>query len=174
MEKEKIFDRKLHSNRQDLAGEHVFGDLGQIILFIIFLAVWTTNSFFINYPTFISKYIPLFVRIPLSIIILIISGYLAKAGLNIVFGEIREEPDVITKGVFGVVRHPIYLGSILLYLGLLTFTFSIMATVIWIIIVVFYYFISKHEEKLLLKKFGEKYEDYIKDVPMLIPRIKRK
>ncbi len=174
MEREKIFDRKRHENRQDLTGEHFLGDLGQIILLIIFLALWIVDSFFINYSNFISKYIPLFVKTPLSIIILFSAGYLAKTGLNIVFGEIREEPSVIKKGVFGVVRHPIYLGSILFYLGLLIFTFSIMATIIWIIIIAFYCFISKHEEKLLLEKYGKDYEDYMREVPMLIPRIKRK
>ena len=105
-------------------------------------------------------------------VILLFSGYLAKAGMSIVFGEVREEPHVIKKGVFGIVRHPVYLGSILLSFGLLTFTLSIMSAVVWIVIIAFYYFISKHEEKLLLGKFGEEYEDYMKEVPMLIPRIK--
>jgi protein-S-isoprenylcysteine O-methyltransferase Ste14 len=173
MEREKIFDRKRHGDRQDLAGEHSFGDLGQIILLIIFLTVWIADSFFINYSNFLSEYVPLYIRIPLSIVILSISGYMAKAGLSIVFGEVREEPCVIKKGVFGIVRHPVYLGSILLSLGLLIFTLSIMSAVVWIVIIAFYYFISKHEEKLLLEKFGEEYEDYVKEVPMLIPRIKR-
>ena len=171
MEEEKIFDRKRHKNRQDLAGEHALGDLGQLIFLFLFLAAWIIDSFFLKYSTFISEYIPLYVKIPLSTIILLCSGYIAKKGLNIVFGEIREEPGVIRKGVFGVVRHPIYLGSILFYLGLLTLTYSIIAAIIWIFIVVFYCFIAKHEEKILLEKFGKGYEEYKKEVPMLIPRI---
>ena len=174
MEKEKIFDRKRHEHRQDLTGEHVLGDMGQLLLLFIFLAVWIIDSFFFKYSTFISKYIPLFVKMPLSIIILFCAGYLAKNGLDIVFGEIREEPGVIRKGVFGIVRHPIYLGSILLYLGLLTLTFSIIATIIWFFIIAFYCFLSKHEEKLLFEKFGKDYEEYMREVPMLISRIKRK
>ena len=167
-----MLDGKRDSERQDLVGEHVFSDLGQLLLLFIFLAAWIVDSFFLKYSTFISKYIPLFVRIPLSIIILFSAGYLARMGLNIVFGEVREEPIVIRKGVFSIVRHPIYLGSILLYLGLLTLTFSITATIIWIFIIAFYYFISRHEEKLLLKEFGKDYEEYMREVPMLIPRIK--
>jgi len=100
--------------------------------------------------------------------------YLAKAGLNIVFGEVREEPGVIRKGVFGIVRHPIYLGSILFYLGLLALNFSIIAGIIWVVIIIFYYFIAQHEEKLLVMKFGKEYEEYMREVPMLIPLIKRK
>lgn len=174
MEKEKIFDRKKHSHRQDLVGEHVFGDMGQLLLLLIFITAWLVDSFFFKYSTFISKYIPLFVKIPLSIIILFSAGYLAKNGLGIVFGEIREEPGVIRKGVFDIVRHPIYLGAILLYLGLLTLTFSIVAAVIWLFIIAFYWFIARHEEKLLVKKFGNEYKKYMREIPMLIPRMKRK
>ena len=171
MEKEKIFNRKRHEHRQDLAGEHALGDLGQILFLLLFLAAWIIDSFFLKYSTFISEYIPLYVKIPLSAIILICSGYIAKRGLNIVFGETREEPAVIRKGVFGVVRHPVYFGSILFYLGLLTLTCSIIAAIICIFIIVFYCFIARHEEKILLEKFGKDYEEYKKEVPMLIPRI---
>ena len=31
MEKEETVDKKRHNNRQDLAGEHALGDLGQLI-----------------------------------------------------------------------------------------------------------------------------------------------
>jgi len=67
-----------------------------------------------------------------------------------------------------------YLGALSLYLGLLVSTFSLIAAGIWVLIIVFYYFNSKHEEKLLLIKFGKDYEDYQREVPMLIPRIRRK
>ena len=32
---------KRHGERKDLIGEHTFGDLGQLILLVIFLIVWT-------------------------------------------------------------------------------------------------------------------------------------
>ena len=167
-------DREGRDERKDLAGEHTFSDTGQLLLLFIFLTAWIVDSFVFSYSTFISEYIPLYAKIPLSVILLVSAGYLARTGLKIVFGEIREEPSVIRKGVFGIVRHPIYLGSILFYLGLLVLTFSIIAIAIWILIIAFYYCISKHEEKLLLEKFGKDYEKYKKVVPMLIPRIRRK
>ena len=79
MGKEKIFIR--HENRKDLVGEHLFGDLAQIIFLVIFLVVWITDSFFVYYATQFSEYAPLYIRIPLAIVILIIAGYLAKKGL---------------------------------------------------------------------------------------------
>ena len=159
-----------HHNRDDLAGEHAAGDAGQLLLLFIFLAAWIVDSFVFHYSTIIC--VPLFVKIPLSVVILFSAGYLARAGLNTVFGEIREDPSVVRKGVFGIVRHPIYLGAILFYLGLLVLTFSIIALVIWILIIAFHYFIAKHEERLLLEKFGNEYEEYKKEVPMLVPRIR--
>jgi protein-S-isoprenylcysteine O-methyltransferase Ste14 len=165
---------KRHKNRKDLAGEYSLGDAGQLILLILFLVVWICDSFLLNFSSFLSNYIPLLIRIIISAIIFFFSGYLAKSGLKIVFGEIREESYVIRKGIFNRVRHPIYLGSVLFYLGLLILTLSIISAVFWIIIIVFYNYISKYEERILLQEFGHDYEQYMKEVPMWIPRIFKK
>jgi len=173
MTQKKAIGNDKPKNRGDLVGEHPLGDAGQIVLLIIFLAIWTADSFILKCSTFISAYFSFYFRIPLAIITLFISGYLAGSGLRMVFGEIREEPIVIREGVFSMVRHPIYLSAILLYLALLFLSPSIFATVVWFLIIVFYIYISKYEEKMLIEKFGNTYMDYIREVPMLIPRIDR-
>ncbi len=162
-----------HHDRPDLAGEHPRGDLGQVILFVIFMVLWIADSFFLNYTDFISKTIPLFIRIPLSIIILAVSGYIAFAGHRIVFEEERDSPVVITHGVFGTLRHPLYFSVILFYLALLISTCSMAATVVWIIIILFYNYIASYEENLLIQHFGVEYEAYMKDVPRWIPRFNK-
>ena len=172
MEKEKIFQR--HENRKDLTGEQVLGDLGQIIFLAIFLVVWITDSFFVKYSTQFSEYAPLYIRIPMAILILIIAGYLAKKGLTAVFAEVREKPIVIRNGVFSFVRHPIYLGAILFYLSLLAVFFSTVALFVWVVIILFYIYLCKHEEKLLIEKFGSDYEQYKLETPMLLPRLIRR
>jgi len=88
-----------------------------------------------------------------------------------VFGEQRENPTVIRKGVFGVIRHPMYLSEIILYLGLLIMSMSLAATVVWVIAIGFLYYISKYEERLLITRFGEDYERYMREVPMWFPRL---
>jgi protein-S-isoprenylcysteine O-methyltransferase Ste14 len=136
--------------------------------------VWITDSFFVKYSAHFSEYAPLFIRIPLANVILIIAGYLAKKGLTSVFAEIREEPIVIRKGVFSVVRHPIYLEAILFYLSLLVSFFSTAAAFIWVVIILFYIYLCRHEEKLLIEKFGSDYERYKLETPMLLPRLIRR
>jgi protein-S-isoprenylcysteine O-methyltransferase Ste14 len=107
----------------------------------------------------------------LGVVLLVLSGYLAWEGLVTVFGKQRAEPAVITKGVFSIVRHPIYLGEILAYLGFLMLSLSLAAAVVWAIAIVFLHYISRYEEKLLLARFGKAYEQYMRHVPMWIPRL---
>ena len=114
------------------------------------------------------------VRKPIGYAILCISACFAWSGLSIAFGEVRNEPSVIRKGVFGFVRHPIYLSEVLLYLGLLMIRVSLAAAVIWIVASGFLYYLSRYEEKLLLERFGEDYEIYMRDVGMWLPRLGRR
>jgi len=167
-------NRKARRHRDDLIGEHKISDAGQMILACLFMAIWIADSFFFKRTTGLDQYMLLSVKIPLGIILLILSGYLARTGLSIVFGEKRQEPGVIKKSVFSVVRHPIYLSEIILYLGLLMLSMSLAAVVIWVIAIGFLHYISRYEEKLLLARFGEEYEQYMREVPMWIPRLRRK
>jgi protein-S-isoprenylcysteine O-methyltransferase Ste14 len=161
-------------HRDDLTGEHKLGDAGQLIIAFLFLVVWILDSFFFKYTAFLNDYIPLAAQIPLGVIFLALALYMARAGMNIVFNEVPETPGVIRKGVFGLVRHPIYNSEILFYLGLLLLRTSLAALVIWIIGIVFLHYISKYEEKLLLARFGDDYRQYMRDVPMYFPRLRRR
>jgi len=169
MKNEKGHLRKSHQHRSDLTGEHAFSDIGQVILLIIFLIIWIADSFVFEYSTFLTQYISNYIRVPIALTILTISGLLAGFGLNTVFGKTREEPQVITTGVFSIVRHPIYLGSILLYLGFILLSLSLLSVLVWFIIIMFYYMISRYEERFLTQRFGSAYEGYKKKVPMLFP-----
>ena len=166
--------KRQHQQREDLSGEHKVGDAGQIVLACLFFTTWITDTFFFDYSTFLNQYVPLSVRIPFGIVLLLLSGYLARTGLSIVFGENRQKPGVIRKSVFSFIRHPIYMSEILLYLGLLMLSISLAATVVWIIAIGFLHYISRYEEKLLLARFGEEYEQYMREVPMWIPRLRRR
>ncbi|MGB2813767.1 MAG: isoprenylcysteine carboxylmethyltransferase family protein [Dehalococcoidales bacterium] len=162
-----------HRHRDNLTGEHRTGDIGQLILFCLFMALWISDML-LKYSSFLNEYIPVGVRLPFGILLLIVSGYMAVTGLSIVFGKQAQSQGVIKKGVFSFVRHPIYLSEIILYLGLLLLNISLAAAFIWIIAIFFLHYISRYEEKLLLVKFGKEYEHYMKEVPMWFPRLYRK
>jgi protein-S-isoprenylcysteine O-methyltransferase Ste14 len=166
---------KGHHGRPDLVGEHKIGDLGQIILLIVFFVVWILDSFILKFsvPPY-GKYIPFYIRIIVAIVVLVIAWIIARKGLKIIFGEVREKPTLMKDGIFSRVRHPVYLGAILLYLGFIISTLSVASFIVWIGIIIFYFFISKYEEKVLIREFGDDYRQYMKEVPMLCPRLFRK
>jgi protein-S-isoprenylcysteine O-methyltransferase Ste14 len=163
--------REQERQRTDLSGEHALADAGQLVLACLFFTVWALDTFALNHTIWLNNHVPLAVRIPLGLVFLAVSGYLAKTGLSIVFGEKRDKPGVIRKSVFGIIRHPIYLSEIVLYLGFITMSLSLSATLIWCIAVLFLHHISRHEEELLLARFGDEYAQYMREVPMWFPRL---
>ena len=166
--------QRMHKNREDLTGEHKLGDAGQIAMAILFITIWIADSFVLEYSTFLNHYIPYSIKIPIAIACFLLSGYLSIKGLSIVFGEAGKKSGVIRKSVFGFVRHPIYSGEILLYLGFTIISISLAAVCSMIITIVFLYYISRYEEKLLLARFGEEYRCYKDEIPMWIPRLRLK
>lgn len=156
-----------------LTGEHALGDAGQFVCACLFVTTWVADTFFFECTTFLNRYVPLGLRIPAAVALLCLSGYLAKTGLFIVFGEQRDKPTVIRESVFGVVRHPIYLSEILFYLALLMLSLSLTATGVWVAAIGFFFYISRYEERLLLARFGDEYKQYMETVPMWIPRFRK-
>lgn len=163
--------KRTHKDRKDLIGEHKTGDAGQAVFALIFAVVWVADSFFLNFSTQLNDLVPNIIRAPAGILVLILAGYLARSGLNNVFNEVREKPEIIKKGVFGIVRHPVYLGEILLYLGMLLFSMSLVSAGIWLLIILFLHYIARYEERLLIGHFGEEYRKYMEEVPMWVPGI---
>ncbi len=86
--------------------------------------------------------------------------------------EIREKHELITRGIYGVIRHPMYTSQFLLvfaqplllqnwiagWSGLLAF-------------VPFYFLRVQAEEKMMLDSFGGQYQEYKKKVGGVIPKL---
>ena len=166
--------RETQRHRDELSGEHTLGDAGQLFFFLLFGAVWVADTFFLHYTTFLNQYITLIIRVVVGAVFLFASAYLASTGLSTVFGEEKKNTGVIREGVFSIVRHPVYLSEIVLYLGLLIIGMSLAATFVWLLTIAFLHYIARHEERLLLARFGVDYERYMQEVPMWIPLLKRK
>jgi protein-S-isoprenylcysteine O-methyltransferase Ste14 len=157
-------------DREDLCEEHPYGDVGQIILAVVFFAVWGLDSFVLRFSTFPSAYVPLAVRIAVTAGLLVLALYVAVRGHRVIFGEVRQPPSVIKNGIFSYTRHPIYLATMLFYLGLVALTLSVASAILWVIICIFYDRISAYEEDRLADRFGEDYTDYMDQVPRWLPR----
>ncbi len=78
--------------------------------------------------------------------------------------------ELVTAGVYGIVRHPLYLAGIVL------FTFNPVMTVngltVTILADLYFLFGALIEERRFLVIFGEEYREYMKRVPRLIPKVR--
>ena len=151
-------------------GEHPFGDAGQLILLGLFLIVRGGDSFFLRTSTFLSAYVPLIIRLCILGLTLLVAMYLFRSG-HVVIGHEQRPEGVVVAGAFRYVRHPLYLASILTYLGLTVSTLSLFSLALWVGIFVFHNFIAGYEEKLLESKFGEEYRKYKKGTGKWVPGI---
>lgn len=78
----------------------------------------------------------------------------------------RKEEGLISRGVYAVVRHPLYLGWILSIFVATAFLYQHWVFVVFGIPgIASVYLISKQEEQDNIDKFGEEYERYMHKVP---------
>ncbi|MCZ7399193.1 MAG: isoprenylcysteine carboxylmethyltransferase family protein [Candidatus Methanoperedens sp.] len=80
--------------------------------------------------------------------------------------------ELVIDGMYRYVRHPQYLGLIILTVGLLIQWPTIITLAMWPVLVLMYYRLAKREEREALEAFGERYEEYKRQTPMFLPSIR--
>ena len=112
-------------------------------------------------------------------------GYLvATLGVIVLLRSIREisvrkfliesEPetnDLIIQGIYSKVRHPLYLGLLLIFGGYFMVSGTLGAGIHLACLMVYLPFGIYFEEQNLLEFFGEKYREYQMKVPAFFPRL---
>jgi len=77
------------------------------------------------------------------------------------------------EGILKQIRHPLYAGTILITLGFWLFTPNVTTLISAGCIVTYLAIGIPLEERKLIKKYGESYRAYRRNVPALIPRLKK-
>jgi protein-S-isoprenylcysteine O-methyltransferase Ste14 len=148
------------NDHKKLGEEHPKSDPVQIFLFILLLCVWILDSFLLKYYTI--SMVPLLIRIIVSIILTGVGIYYIYKSHTLIFHD--GEPILVDWGVYSVSRHPMYLGSLLFELGIVSTTLSIPAFIVFLIIFGAYDRFALYEEVSLIEVLGEDYRDYMKKV----------
>jgi len=79
--------------------------------------------------------------------------------------------ELTTQGIYRLVRHPFYVGTMFSDLGICVLSGSWIVTVAYMAIFAFFYIRRiRREEAFLHGQFGEAYEEYRKKTPCFIPR----
>ncbi|MCU7496598.1 MAG: isoprenylcysteine carboxylmethyltransferase family protein [Ignavibacteria bacterium] len=81
---------------------------------------------------------------------------------------------LVISGPFAHVRNPLYVGNILLYMGIGIMSmalFPYLQVAAFVFFYLQYKFIINEEEGYLKKAFGAQYEEYYRNVPRFLPRL---
>jgi protein-S-isoprenylcysteine O-methyltransferase Ste14 len=163
-----------HETRPDLAGEHPQGDRLQTVVFILFIISSLIDYFFLGWSLVFRHLVPLYLRMIISLIFIIIGGYLSVTGIRTVFGTYSDEPKMINTGLFSYMRHPVYFGAILIYMGLLILVLSPLSFLVFLASVFLYNWLANYEEICMIKIFGKKYKEYMQITPKWFPALAKK
>lgn len=155
------------------------------IVYLYFLSEESRKRQFFSLPVWLQKIFvllfvgPLFVapflkqaRIPFNgydlviltlSLVLIIGGFLfiVFAFLKIgVIPSLKEKSSLISQGVYRIVRHPIYSGTIFAFLGLILYFKAFVSLLYFPVSVILYYIMTVYEEKSLIEEYGQEYIEY--------------
>jgi protein-S-isoprenylcysteine O-methyltransferase Ste14 len=80
----------------------------------------------------------------------------------------KDEPELVTSGPYSAVRHPIYSGLLLAFLGTALVT-NLIGLAITAVLVAYFYYCGTVEERNLTATFPTAYPQYMQHTKMLIP-----
>jgi protein-S-isoprenylcysteine O-methyltransferase Ste14 len=87
--------------------------------------------------------------------------------------EIREEHELITRGIYGLIRHPMYASQWLWVIAQPFLLQNWIAGFINLLVFIPFYFLRvRAEEQLMLEQFGDQYRSYMQKVGAVLPKIK--
>ena len=89
-----------------------------------------------------------------------------------VIPALRSKGKLVTTGIYGVVRHPLYMSNGLLAIGMAVLLRSTYAMLFSVGYFLLFLPLIHFEEKDLLRKYGDEYREYVKKVPWrIIPKL---
>jgi protein-S-isoprenylcysteine O-methyltransferase Ste14 len=161
-------------NSCEKSGNWLFRHRGELPV-VLFLAavpvVYLTDTFYLSDQVkLILTYVAVFLSILGFVIRAIAIGTTPKgtSGRNTKEGQVAESLN--TKGIYSMVRHPLYLGNYFMWIGIVLFTFNFSFLVIVSLLFWLYYErIMFAEERFLERKFGDVYMEWAGRTPAFIP-----
>jgi protein-S-isoprenylcysteine O-methyltransferase Ste14 len=160
----------IHASHGGRGEEYPHSDQIQVAMLLLFLLAWSVDSIIVGFSTYLATLVPLILRLSMTVVSTACGLFLVRGAHRLVIDEVHDGPVLVDTGVFSLVRHPMYLGIILFYLGLSLSTLSIVSFGLWIGIFLMYDMMASYEERDLIRILGKDYIDYQRKVPKWIPR----
>jgi len=85
--------------------------------------------------------------------------------------EIREKHELITRGIYGVIRHPMYSSQWLVAIAQPLLLHNWIAGFLTLVAFIPFYFLRvKAEEQMMMERFGDQYQAYMHKVGGVVPK----
>jgi protein-S-isoprenylcysteine O-methyltransferase Ste14 len=107
--------------------------------------------------------------------VMVLSSLIILLGLWLIIGgwqKIHKSKRLVVDGIYARVRHPQYLGILLITSAFLIQWPTLPTLAMWPILVVMYYRLAKAEEHEMEIEFADEYLEYKRRVPMFLPTLK--
>ena len=108
----------------------------------------------------------------LSIVLIIAGFFVISASWSVLYAAQRKRA-LATTGPYSYVRHPQYVGFILVMFGFLLQWPTLLTLAMFPVLVWMYVRLARSEEQDAIAEFGEAYRQYARSVPAFLPRLSR-
>jgi protein-S-isoprenylcysteine O-methyltransferase Ste14 len=100
-------------------------------------------------------------------------GFILISAAWKVLYDVQQSRTLATTGAYAYVRHPQYVGFILVMFGFLLQWPTILTLAMFPMLTVMYVKLARTEERVAIEEFGEAYRRYMAEVPGFVPRLGR-
>lgn len=141
------------------------------LYFIVVPVIWIETNEWFNFESTIWSVFCLSISLLGQLIRALTIGFTPQntSGRNTKAGQVAEELN--TTGMYSIVRHPLYLGNFLMWLGIILYVGSTEFLIFSVFFFWLYYErIMFAEEMFLNKKFGEAFAMWSQNVPAFFPK----
>ncbi len=142
----------------------------QMLFIAYFVASWLLDAIYLKTSINFGFLLTDIIRIFFFILLICIGLFLIRKASLVITPKVYDHNILVSDGVFLRVRHPMYLGILLLYLAFVFLTMSLLCLFSWGIIFLIMNKMASYEENDLKRVFGEIYMNYTKKVPRWIPK----
>lgn len=108
----------------------------------------------------------------LSYVLIAVGFGIIAAGWRVLYAA-QQRHVLATTGIYSCVRHPQYVGFVLVLLGFLVQWPTLLTLAMFPLLVVMYVRLARHEESEAIAEFGEAYRGYMVRVPGFLPSLSR-
>lgn len=105
--------------------------------------------------------------------VLIGAGFVLIASAWRALYDAQQRRALATTGPYSYVRHPQYVGFVLVMLGFLVQWPTLLTIAMFPVLVVMYAKLARAEEREVIASFGDAYRDYMAEVPAFVPKLTR-